>query len=230
MNTLIPTRLIAKILSIILRHSNLNTGVAIAVIAIASATPAAAADPQGARFKFAPTYYKLEEPRMPRTHYGTTVRFPEQNQQSITSVKSGNVPNVQSLLGFNPNFIAPTTNTNVAWHNPAPHVVPQVNVPHPQSLTAPTAQIAPSSHGMKPLAMQQVSARLVPPRSKPGLTVKQKTSSSKAVHQHSVRPAKVLKYDNGGMFDPSSTHPGLYASNSHATTSLSGKILPSRKN
>lgn len=216
----------AKLLSIVIRHTYLKTSVALAVVAFASSAPSAyAQDRPSARFKFAPQYYPLEQPRFPRANYGSNVHFPESNRQTPTSVKAGSVPNVNSLFGFNPSFMVQSANTNVAWQNPALPVIPvqqSVYTAHTQSL--PTAPRSSSLQNEKPVVSKTVSAKLSPSRKQPALNAKPTNSSRQPYHQRPSKPAKILNYDNG-MFDPSSTHPGLYSIDTHATTTLSGKVL-----
>jgi len=218
----------AKTLSTIIRHTYFKTSVALAVVALASSAPSAhAQDKPSARFKFAPQYYPLEQARYPRTHYGTYVHFPERNLQTPTSVKAGSVPNVNSLFGFNPSFMVQSANTNVAWQSPALPVIPvqqPVYTANTQSLPAPTAPRSSSIQSEKPVVSKTVSAKLSPSRKQPALNAKPMNSSRQPNHQRPSKPAKILKYDSG-MFDPSSTHPGLYSNDSHATTTLSGKVL-----
>jgi hypothetical protein len=218
----------AKFQSTVIRHTYLKTSVAIAVLTIASSAPSVhAQDKPSARFKFAPQYYPQEQARYPRTHYGTNVHFPERNLQTPTSVKAGSVPNVNSLFGFNPSFMVQSANTNVAWQNPALPVIP-VQKPgyaaHNQSLPEPRAPRSSVRQSEKPVVSKTASAGVSPSRKQPGLNSKPTNSSRQPNDQRPAKPAKILKYDNG-MFDPGSTHPGLYNTDSHATTSLSGKIL-----
>jgi len=64
-----------------------------------------AADAQGARFKYAPQYYKLEETRTPKSnHYSGPAH----------SVKSGAVPHGMSHLGIDPAMLAKKAAPSVA--------------------------------------------------------------------------------------------------------------------
>lgn len=220
-------RLSAKLFSATINRTYLRTSVTLAILAVTSSPLSAhAQDKPSARFKFAPQYYPLEQPRLPRANYGSNVHFPQRNLQSVTSVKAGSVPNVNSMLGFNPSFIAQSTNTNVAWQSPALPVIPvqqPVRSAQPHSLPAFKGPRSISPQSAKPSVSKTISAQLLSSRKQPALNAKQMNSSSKP-QRRPANPTKILKYDNG-MFDPSSTHPGLYSQDSHATTTLSGKVL-----
>lgn len=225
------TKTLISVSAKLFRGTNLKLSVAIATIALCSTSPAHAADPQGARFKFAPQYYPLEQPRFPKARYGTDVHFPACNQPTNTSVRAGSVPNVHSILGINPSFIGQSRNTNVAWQTPAPHAIPAKQLTfnaQPPSLSAPTARLAQPDYESKSFATNKVSARLSSPAGKHSFAAKPSGAPNNTAHRQRAKARKILKYDNG-MFDPSSTNPALYVSNSRATTSLSGKVLPKQK-
>jgi len=106
----------------------LSTTIAI----IAASSTVQSAEAQGARFKYAPNIYKMEESRMP-AGYGQPAANPH-------SVKPGSMPNASSLLGFTPGSlpqrsaprpaprVAPIAATTVAaspsWTNAVPFLNP----------------------------------------------------------------------------------------------------------
>jgi hypothetical protein len=216
-----------------------QTALAIILGVISSSEPASA---QGARFRFAPQTYPLEQPRVPRANYGTNVHFPA--PRNLSTVQSGAVPNISTLFGFNPNFMAPSNQTHVAWNNSAPPVVPPQarNAPRQYALTAPGSVRENLDFGSIPLARkvpkqsnfpprelerrttatQHVSARLSSPAwSKSAV---QKSVAKRASNPRPAKPKQILHYDNS-IFDATATNPTNFSSGLRTRAEVNGHVI-----
>lgn len=170
---------------------------ALVTAAFASVQPASA---QGnARFKFAPNYFKQEEPRTPPRHTGP-----------VHSVKSGSVPTGTSFLGLDPTMLKPAP-------KPVAQPQPQMQVAATPSFSQAIPQIAvPKAAfntnfgkpaGMTPQVPVVASAPVAQPPL-PQVATAQSLPMPKAVHKPAVkRPAtQTSRSVSGKLRKPAAQH------------------------
>ncbi|HEY9784538.1 MAG TPA: hypothetical protein V6D17_03980 [Candidatus Obscuribacterales bacterium] len=215
----------------------LISAVAIAVAAVA-VQPANA---QGARFKFAPNVYKLEESRVP---HGAGMATP----QPMHSVRLGAVSGGKSLLGLDPQMlrkpirhmapVAPIAQTVVAakpsFTNVIPQFVPsQFKAQFGQPLSVPAAKAAPTQALPQPaqaqpnaLANNAVSGKLTPPAKSAPIKVARAVSGRLKTPRRPVglaaQPQSIQSYGNQFY------RPGTYVptgSGSSTRTDVYGHII-----
>lgn len=207
----------------------------IAIIAAASAaTPAFAGDGggmqrPGARFSFAPSIYKIEEPRMPQG-YG-------QPAQSISnhSVRHGVTPKGSSILGIDPSMlaarpaprgprVAPIAQQQVSGMPSWTAIVPQLNpfatpVANKGQFGKPITFEAPVVAALPPQASKPLAAKPIAPATSTNLsgTIKPRRSTEAVSGRLAKRPAGLRAKPGSGI---QSYGNQFYASGSTAPTGI----------
>lgn len=199
--------------------------------AVAASAPAQAQEgPQagGARWHFAPNYYKIEQPNLPRGY----------NAPAPANVRSGAVPG-KSMLGLDPGYLAKapapmpaplvrnTTSVAAVPLKSSPLEAFQKAFGKPIS-AAPTPMIASAPQSLPPIpaaaapsASRSVSARPIhrsPIRATSGLNGKLLTP------QHRPAPAQAVANYGSFGFTPGPMVPTSGSTGSGASTSVSAKL------
>lgn len=151
---------------------NVKFAILSTIAIIAASSTVQSAEAQGARFKYAPNVFKMEESRLP-PGYG-------QPAPSNHSVTHGSMPKGTSLLGFDPKMLAPRPQQIARGPRVAPIAQTQLSG-IPSFTTAvpmlnPFAPVANKGQFGQPLGSSPVVASLPPQASKPqGQAVQQKS-------------------------------------------------------
>lgn len=222
---------------------NVKFAILSTVAIIAASSTVQAAEAQGARFKYAPNVYKVEESRLP-AGYGQPVANPH-------SVRHGSVPSGRSMLGLDPTMlaarppvsrgprVAPIAQTQLSGIPSFTSVVPMLN---------PFAPVANKGQFGQPLGSAPVVASLPPQAIKPQVAQSKPTapvtansnvnarvrvpSNSNSLRGRMAKPARALAarqgspiqtYENNNFYQPGSTVPT--GSGYTTTTSVGGRIL-----
>lgn len=204
----------------------MNYKILLSLIAIAAGTVVAQpeAQAQGARFKFAPTTYKLEEPTGAHQH---SVYNPPPR-----TVNAGSVPKGTSMLGFNP----------ATLKKQAPPVAVIQAQPTTQASIMPAAFNnlfgKPTSAQTNALPLTAAPATAMPMAAAPQKVAKHVSSSSSGVNgrlrtkippryiARSASPGRIANYGNQG-YTPGSTAPtrNYGSGGSSSSTSVAGTII-----
>lgn len=178
---------------------NVKTAIFSTTIAIIAASSAIqSADAQGARFKYAPNVYKIEESRLP-AGYGQ----PAAAAHNPHSVTHGSMPKGNSLLGIDPTMLA-------ARPKPAPRVAPiaQTQLSGIPSFTNvvpmlnPFAPVANKGQFGQPLNVPPVVASLPPQAAKPQTSKPPAPAASSNVSGKLRTPARANTAVAGRMVKP----------------------------
>jgi hypothetical protein len=214
----------------------LSTTIAI----IAASSTVQSAEAQGARFKYAPNIYKIEESRMP-AGYGQ----PAANPHSVTH---GSAPKGMSALGLDPTMlaarpvrpaprVAPIASTTVAaspsWTNAVPFLNPFAPVANKGQFGQPLNPNVPPVVASLPPQAAKAQPKSIAPASSTNLSGKiNPRRSSTAVAARLAKPARALaarqgapiqSYGNNNFYAPGSTAPT--GSGFSTNTNVSGRIL-----
>jgi hypothetical protein len=203
----------------------MNFKIFLSLIAIATGTVMAQpeAQAQGARFKFAPTVYKLEEP--------TGAHVPSVYNPPPRTVNSGSVPKGHSMLGFNPAMLK----------KQAPPVAVIQAQPSTQASLMPAAFNnlfgKPTSAQTNALPLTAAPATAMPMAATPQKVAKQVSRSNGVSGRLRTRPAQrpmiarsaspnsIASYGGRG-YQPGSTVPtGSFGSGGGTTQDVNGKII-----
>ncbi len=211
----------------------LSTTIAI----IAASSTVQAADAQGARFKYAPNIYKMEESRMP-TGYGQPVANPH-------SVTHGSAPKGMSALGLDPSMlaarpaprgprVAPIAATTVAaspsWTNAVPFLNPFAPVANKGQFGQPLNPNVPPVVASLPPQASKAQPRTIAPSSNSSLSGKiNPRRSSTAVAARLAKPARALAAKQGSPIQSYGNNFGYTAGStapvgSGASTSVTGNV------
>lgn len=223
---------------------NVKFAILSTIAIIAASSTVQSAEAQGARFKYAPNVFKMEEARIP-AGYG-------QPAPSNHSVTHGSMPSGRSILGIDPTMlahkppvargprVAPIAQTQLSGIPSFTSVVPMLN---------PFAPVANRGQFGQPLSSSPVVASLPPQASKPqGQAVQQKSfapastnsslngkinprRSSNNVSARRIQPARGLAAKPGSpiqsygsnFYQPGSTVPTGSGFTTH--TSVNGVVL-----
>lgn len=222
---------------------NVKFAILSTVAIIAASSTVQAAEAQGARFKYAPNVYKVEESRLP-AGYGQPVANPH-------SVRHGAVPSGRSMLGLDPTMlaarppvsrgprVAPIAQTQLSGIPSFTSVVPMLN---------PFAPVANKGQFGQPLGSAPVVASLPPQAIKPQVAQSKPTApvsvsssvggrvrvpaNANSLRGRMVKPARALAarqgspiqtYGNNNFYQTGSTVPT--GSGFSSNTNVSGRIL-----
>lgn len=215
----------------------LSTTIAI----IAASSTVQSAEAQGARFKYAPNIYKMEESRMP-AGYGQPAASPH-------SVTHGSAPKGMSALGLDPTMlaarpaprpaprVAPIAATTVAaspsWTNAVPFLNPFAPVANKGQFGQPLNPNVPPVVASLPPQAAKAQPKSIAPASSTNLSGKiNPRRSSTAVAARLAKPARALaarqgapiqSYGNNNFYSAGSTAPT--GSGFSTNTNVSGRIL-----
>ncbi len=141
---------------------NVKFAILSTIAIIAASSTVQSAEAQGARFKYAPNVFKMEEARMP-AGYG-------QPAPSQHSVSHGSMPKGSSLLGIDPTMLARRPQQIARGPRVAPIAQQNVNstlgFANPVPMLNPFAQVANKGQFGQPLGSSPVVASL-PPQARP---------------------------------------------------------------
>lgn len=215
----------------------LSTTIAI----IAASSTVQSAEAQGARFKYAPNIYKMEESRMP-AGYGQPAASPH-------SVTHGSAPKGMSALGLDPTMlaarpaprpaprVAPIAATTVAaspsWTNAVPFLNPFAPVANKGQFGQPLNPNVPPVVASLPPQAAKAQPKSIAPASSTNLSGKiNPRRASTAVAARLAKPARALaarqgapiqSYGNNNFYSAGSTAPT--GSGFSTNTNVSGRIL-----
>ncbi len=223
---------------------NVKFAILSTIAIIAASSTVQSAEAQGARFKYAPNVYKMEEARIP--HGAGALQPPSQH-----SVTHGSAPRGMASLGLDPSMlaarpqpvsrgprVAPIAQTQLSGIPSFTSVVPMLN---------PFAPVQNKGQFGTPLNVPPVMASLPPQASKPQAAQLKPTApvtasnlsgrinprrSTNNVSGRIAKPARALAakqgspiqtYGNNNFYQPGSTVPSGSGLSSH--TSVNGVIL-----
>ena len=186
-----------------------------------SLQPASAQQRGGARFNFAPNYYRLEQANVPEVSYHPVSH----------TVKNGHVPNSQSILGIDPKLlpVAPQLQTQTQTQAKLTQVTPThykesfgapVNAPVMAALPA-TALNLPKA-GDKALSVNKaVSAKLM--NKKVAAKIIKKHIAGNSGQALALGPA--ASYGKNFGYEAGPTMPSAYGNGMNVNTAVSGRLL-----
>lgn len=204
----------------------MNFKIFLSLIAIATGTVMAQpeAQAQGARFKFAPTVYKLEEP--------TGAHVPSVYNPPPRTVNSGSVPKGHSMLGFNPAMLkkqAPPIAVIQAQPSTQASIVPQPGIfsnlfGKPTTATANAMPLTAAPATAMPMAATPQKVAKQVSRSN-GVSGRLRTRPARPMIARSASPNKIASYGNQG-YQPGSTVPtGSFGSGGTSSATVAGTII-----
>ncbi len=224
---------------------NVKFAILSTIAIIAASSTVQSAEAQGARFKYAPNVFKMEESRLP-PGYG-------QPAPSNHSVTHGSMPKGTSLLGFDPKMLAPRPQQIARGPRVAPIAQTQLSG-IPSFTTAvpmlnPFAPVANKGQFGQPLGSSPVVASL-PPQARPqvaqakplapasansnvqGILKRRPTNNN--LRGRMVPPARALaakqgspiqSYGNNNFYQSGPTAPTGSSVTTSATGSVYGRVL-----
>lgn len=217
----------------------LSTTIAI----IAASSTFQAAEAQGARFKYAPNIYKIEESRMP-AGYGQ----PAANPHSVTH---GSAPKGMSALGLDPTMlaarpvrrapsVAPIANTTVAaspsWTNAVPFLNPFAPVANKGQFGQPlNPNVPPVVASLPPQAAKAQPKSIAPASTSTGVSSKinaRRASTAVAARRIpratglAAKPGSPIQsYGNNFGYTAGSTAPTGSGASTSVTGNVYGRVL-----